>query len=58
MAQWVKDRMLSLLWLWLCSGAGGFRPWPRKFHLPQAQSINKKANSKLTFYALVSFFKS
>ena len=35
-AQWVKDQVLSLLWLgslmWL-----EYDPWPENFHMPQVQ---------------------
>ena len=38
--RWVKDLMLSLLWLgsflW-----HGFNPWPRNFHMPWAQWMNE-----------------
>ena len=36
MAQWVKDSVLSLLWLGLLLWHG-FDPWPRNFHVPQVQ---------------------
>ena len=41
MTQWVKDPALSLQWLgpllWRM-----FNPWPRNFHMPQAQPGKKK----------------
>ena len=36
MIQWVKDPVLSLLWLWLCIWSV-FDPQYGKFHVPWAQ---------------------
>ena len=47
MAQWVKDLLLSLLWC-------GFNPWPRNFHMPQAQSKKKKESSSHCGSAVMS----
>ena len=33
MAQWTKDLVLSLPWLWLQLWYR-FDPWPRNFHMP------------------------
>ena len=43
MAQWVKDLVLSLLWLrsLLCCR---FNCWPRNFHMPWTQPKKKKKN--------------
>ena len=42
-AQQVKDLVLSLQWprllLWC-----GFHPWPRDFHMPEAQLKTNKSN--------------
>ena len=35
-AQWVKDPVSSLLWLWLQLWLW-FDPWPMNFHMPQAR---------------------
>ena len=40
MAQWVKDLVLSLLWL-------GFDPWPGNFHMPQPVNNNNNKNLKI-----------
>ena len=32
MTQWVKDPVLSLLWLWTLMWCG-FSPWPRNLHM-------------------------
>ena len=49
MVQWVKNLVLSLqqlgslLW-------HGFHPWPRNFHIPQAQPKKKRAKDvKMSF---------
>ena len=41
-AQWVKDLVWSLQWLWLLLWQE-FDPWPRNFHVPWAQ-LNKSTN--------------
>ena len=42
--QQAEDQALSLQWLkWLLWG--GFDPWPRNFHVPQAQIKRKKRRS-------------
>ena len=35
-ARWVKDLVLSLLWLWSLLWHG-FNPWPGNFHMLQVQ---------------------
>ena len=40
-AQRVKDLVLPLLWLWSLLWHD-FNPWPRNFHMPQAQPKKKK----------------
>ena len=44
-AQWIKDPVLSLLWLgsplW-----HGFSPWPLNFHMPWVQPKKKKREKR------------
>ena len=49
-AQWVKDPILQLLWLWLLL-CGRFDCWLRNFHMPWVQS-------KQVFCLFVLFFKT
>ena len=41
MVRWVKNLVLSLLWLWLQLWHR-FDPWPRNFHMLQAKKKKKK----------------
>ena len=45
MAQWVKDPVLSLLWLCL-QLCHGFDPWPRNFYMILVQQKKKKNKQK------------
>ena len=45
MVQWAKDPALSLLWLRMLLW-GGFHPWPRNCHRPQALPSFKKKKKK------------
>ena len=62
-AQWIRDLMLSLLWLWL-QLQHGFDPWPRNFCMPQAPSpqppppqekISKKGGEKKQAAGIIFF---
>jgi len=44
-AQWVKNPMLSLLWLWLLLWSK-FHPWPGYFHMPWERPKKKKKKKK------------
>ena len=50
-AQQVKEPALSLLWLGLLLRCG-FDPWPRNFHMQQAQA---KTNEKLILGVLLTY---
>ena len=41
--QWIKDQVLSMLWLWLLLWSG-FSPW--NFHMPQVQPKKKGRKKK------------
>ena len=45
-AQWLKDPVFSLLWLWLLLWYG-FNPWPRNFHMPWAGPKKEKEEGDL-----------
>ena len=47
MAQWVKDAVLSLLWLGLLLWHG-FSPWPGNFYMLHVADAAKKQASKQT----------
>ena len=50
LAQWVKDPMFSLLWLWLLLWHR-FDPWPENIHIPwvwQKKKKKKKERKKKT----------
>ena len=52
MTQWVKDPVLSLLWLWLLLWCK-FHPWLRNFCMLQAAPIKKlnvKYNGEMLTY--------
>ena len=54
MVQWVKDLVLSLLWLWPQLWLR-FDPWPGNFHMPRVEQ-NKKFHGTMNSFFLFFFF--
>ena len=49
--QWIKDLVLSLLWLRLLLWHR-FNPWPRNFHMPWMHPKRKKSSCMVVVYTL------